>query len=59
MLGNEILAAPVLNKGQESRKVVLPEGRWEADDGMVFDGGQEIVVRTPIERIPYFVRVSD
>ena len=59
MLGNEILAAPVLDKGQESRKVVLPEGRWEADDGVVFDGGQEIVVRTPIERIPYFVKISD
>jgi len=54
MLGDRILVAPVVNKGQSPRKVVLPAGQWKSDDGRVYDGGKEITVDAPIERLPYF-----
>jgi alpha-glucosidase (family GH31 glycosyl hydrolase) len=57
MLGTRILVAPVVNQGQTRRSVVLPQGRWKADDGTVYEGGQTVVVDAPIARLPYFVRM--
>ncbi|MBO5219687.1 MAG: glycoside hydrolase, partial [Clostridia bacterium] len=56
MLGDDILCAPVIEKGARSRSVVLPEGRWRADDGEVYDGGQTITIDVPLARIPYFTK---
>jgi len=54
MLGDRILVAPVVNKGQSRRSVVLPQGKWKSDKGQIYDGGKEITVDAPIERLPYF-----
>jgi len=54
LLGNDIIVAPVVEKGVKTRKVVLPEGKWIADDGNKYKGGQTIEIDTPLERIPYF-----
>ena len=56
MMGEDLLIAPVMSKGALSRKVVLPPGRWLADDGRTFDGPATIAVRTPLSRLPHFVR---
>lgn len=58
MLGRDMLVAPVCVKGASERQVVLPEGTWRADDGAVYEGNQTITVKTPVERLPYFVRVG-
>jgi len=55
MVGDDLLVAPVLEKGAKSREVVLPPGEWMADDGQMFIGNCRIRVSTPIERLPYFV----
>lgn len=54
MLGDKILVAPVLNKGQKTREVVLPEGIWQSDDGATYEGGRKVVIDSPISRIPWF-----
>jgi alpha-glucosidase len=54
VLGHEIIVAPVLEKGARARNVLLPPGRWKADDGTIFDGGKEITIPAPLERLPYF-----
>ena len=54
LMGENLLVAPVLEKGATSRKVVLPPGRWKADDGRTFDGPAEIEVDAPLTRLPYF-----
>jgi alpha-glucosidase len=59
MLGDEFLVAPVVNKGQRSRRVVLPKGAWIDDAGTKLKGGQEIVVETPLDKVPYFKKISD
>lgn len=56
MMGDDMLVAPVLKKGATSRKVVLPPGKWSADDGQVYDGPATIEVTAPLSRLPYFMK---
>lgn len=57
LYGRDILVAPVLSTNSESRKLYLPEGEWvEYETKKVYKGKQWIVVKTPIEEIPVFVR---
>ena len=57
MLGNTILVAPVVEKGDRSRSVTLPMGKWKSDDGSIIEGGKIIEVDVPLERLPYFTKI--
>ena len=57
MLGDEILVAPVVEKGKREREVVLPQGNWRADDGEVFVGGTTVRIPVPLARLPYFLKL--
>lgn len=61
-IGNDILAAPVVEKGAESRKVYLPKGKWaNLWTKEYYDGEKEIVCSCPLlkkEGLPMFVRVG-
>ena len=54
MLGSDILAAPVLKKGERSRLVNLPEGSWEDEAGTLWEGGRTVSVDAPLERLVWF-----
>ena len=54
LMGDDLLVAPVLEKGAKHRRVVLPPGRWRGDDGKTVEGPATIEVSTPLERLPYF-----
>jgi alpha-glucosidase len=56
MLGDDILVAPVTGKDEYTRTIRLPKGTWEDELGVVYEGGQEITVDAPIERLPYFIK---
>lgn len=56
MLGSDVLAAPVLEKGARTRQVCLPRGTWRYADGTVFEGGQTVTVDAPLHVLPYFIR---
>jgi len=56
MLGDSILAAPVVEKDVFKRDVVLPEGKWTYCDGTVYDGGCTVTVDAPVNVLPYFVK---
>ncbi len=58
MLGDNILVAPVTEKGASEREVVLPSGKWAAFDGNVFDGGQTVVVKVSRYDLPYFKKIT-
>ena len=57
MLGSDFMVAPMLSPGEGGREVVLPEGRWKADDGKVWRGGRTITIEVPLDRIPYFEKI--
>ena len=58
MLGDDILVAPVLLKGETERQVALPHGEWSDESGNLYHGGKTITVKAPEECLPYFTRIK-
>jgi alpha-glucosidase len=58
VLGDDIIVAPVTDKGARSRKVILPAGKWQAEDGTVFKGGKTIEISVPLERLPFLRKIK-
>jgi len=58
VLGDDVIVAPVVEKGVRARSVVLPEGRWKAENGIVYTGGTAVRIEVPLERLPYFTRIK-
>ena len=56
MLGCDVLVAPVQRKGERTRRVLLPEGRWTYGDGAVYEGGRAVTVQAGLDILPYFTR---
>ena len=56
MLGENILVAPVIRKGEKTRRIVLPKGSWRYCDGTLWEGGAVIELAVDISSIPYFER---
>lgn len=57
-LGDKVLVCPVLEKGATTRRVVLPEGKWEYCNGDVYDGNDVVEVYAPISVLPYFKMIG-
>lgn len=57
LMGDDLLVAPIVEKGAKSRKVILPPGRWKADDGQIYEGSASITISAPIDRLPYFEKL--
>ena len=60
LFGPDILVAPVLNAGETSRQVYIPEGNiWQdAYTGEKYDGGQWIEMEAPLRKIPLLYRTG-
>lgn len=57
MFGNEMLVAPVYEKGSVSRKIYLPEGQWiNYWTGEKLTGKKEYQVNAPEEQLPLFIK---
>jgi len=57
LLGEFLMAAPVLRPGVRARSVYLPKGEWYAwDSGDVLLGGRHILAETPLKQMPLYVR---
>ncbi len=57
LVGDALLAAPVLEAGQTRREVWLPPGTWvDWSTGDVHAGGRTVVVDAPLGATPLFVR---
>ncbi len=58
VLGSDIIVAPVLEKGVRARKVILPKGTWQAEDGVKYKGGKTVDIAVPLDRLPYFRKIK-
>lgn len=58
MLGNDMLVAPYIKSGEGTRNVILPKGKWKADNDKVYRGGKNISIHVPLDRLPYFVKIK-
>ena len=56
LLGDDILVAPVLAPDVRERKVLFPKGKWQDEDGNIYEGG-EYMVSAPLDKLPWFKRV--
>jgi alpha-glucosidase len=58
MFGDALMLAPVVEQGQTSREVYLPDGvRWtDYWTGTEYEGGQTLSVDAPLEHLPIFVK---
>ena len=54
MIGDDLLVAPVFEKGAVSREVVLPPGKWRDAAGTLREGPAKVKVEAPLGRPPYF-----
>ena len=60
MLGTSLLVAPVTEPNATSWTVYLPKGRWVSLwSEEEFSGNQWVVVQTPLDEIPVFVKFED
>lgn len=54
-IGDDLIVAPVLKKGQREQSVYLPDGEWMyPPTGERFTGGKTVTVSAPLEVLPYF-----
>ncbi|MDD3334778.1 MAG: glycoside hydrolase family 31 protein [Eubacteriales bacterium] len=57
MLGETILAAPVLERGAKEKTVYLPKGKWLGWNGQTYEGGQTVTLPVTLRDIPRFTRL--
>ncbi len=59
MVGDEILAAPVVQQGQRTRSVYLPKGEWyDFWTNERIPGGQYVLRDTPLDICPIYVKAG-
>lgn len=56
--GDNVMVAPVIEKGAFAREIIFPEGRWYDlnNKGQVFAGNSKVEYRAPLDIIPHFAR---
>ena len=56
MLGENLLVAPVVEKGRVESEIYLPTGTWIGFDSKEYTGGRKIRIPTPLNALPYFYK---
>lgn len=54
MLGDRILVAPVLEKGQTTRRIIFPKGHWKGHDGSEVQGPVVHHVTVALDVLPWY-----
>ena len=58
MLGPDLLVAPVLEAGAQSRRVWLPEGVWHPAGGEPIPGARWVDIAVSLDTVPVFARAA-
>lgn len=57
ILGNDILVAPVLEKGAVSREIVFPNGKWKDSKGNIIEGPDKLIIDAPLGVLPWYRKI--
>ncbi|KAH8395535.1 hypothetical protein KR222_004841 [Zaprionus bogoriensis] len=60
LLGDDIIAAPIVRENSTNRDIYLPEGEWKDGNSQVVHKGPVWIMEyeAPLNTLPYFVRVG-
>ncbi|MBU3112058.1 glycoside hydrolase family 31 protein [Clostridium lacusfryxellense] len=58
MLGENLLVAPVVQKGSYEKTIHFPEGTWQGDDGSIEIGSCTKTVAAPLSRLPWYRKIN-
>jgi len=58
LLGEDILVCPIITKGTFEKDVTFPAGKWQDEDGNVYEGNTVTKVASPLEKLLWFRRVK-
>ena len=58
MIGENLLVAPVLEKGCVSQKIAIPKGKWKGFDGKTYKGPKYYTFSIGLADLPYFERIE-
>ncbi len=58
LFGNDILSCPVVTPNTYEREVVFPKGKWQDNEGNVFEGRTTVTLPAPIDKLLWFRRVK-
>ncbi len=58
MFGDDILIVPIVEKGQETAEVYLPQGKkwYNFHNDFIYDGGKKYTEKLNLETIPIFIK---
>ena len=56
LLGDNILVAPMLEKGKSTRIVIIPKGKWKDRNGKKIKGPKTIEVEVGIDDLPIYIK---
>ncbi len=57
MLGDDIIVAPVLSQGHTTKKVYIPDGKWQYKDKIY--SNEVAIIPAPIDELVYLTKVKD
>lgn len=58
LLGDNIIVAPVIEKGIATRSILIPKGKWKSAAGKIIKGPRIIEIEVGINDLPVFVKVN-
>lgn len=59
MIGSQVLFAPILHQGKQSRTVYFPKGKWiHYITKESFEGGKEYIVKMPLDSTGIFIKAG-
>ena len=59
MLGNDILICPVITKGTTEKEITFPYGKWQDENGNIYEGRSKQILKTPLSKLLWFRRIKN